>query len=92
MTHFHNVDHMNQEGARRFTEIVAELFNDMELSGPLRPAANLLKTVGIEEGAFVDLPVDAEFKTEPPPLPRPDRPFAKGRGSCSTSRPTRSVR
>lgn len=80
VNHFHNVDHMNGEGARRFTEIVAELFDDLELTGPRRPASNLLKSVGIAEGTYVPLPIDVSFKSELPPVPRPDRPYTKGRG------------
>lgn len=81
ITHFHNVDHMNNEGARRFTQIVAELFDDLGLTGKARPSADLLKTVGVDETQqFVELPLSVKFDRPPPALARADRPFAKGRG------------
>lgn len=79
-THFHNVDHMNPEGARRFTEIIAEMFEESGLNGHSRPSAELLKSTSLDNGVFKSLDLDVAFKDPPLKLPRPDRPFAKGRG------------
>jgi hypothetical protein len=78
VTHFQNPDHMNAEGARRFTEIVAELLVDVGGGGP--PSAELLKTVGLVDGRYASLPLDVAFRGPPPPLIRADRSFGKGRG------------
>lgn len=78
VTHFQNPDHMNAEGARRFTRIVTELLSDVGGGGP--PTAELLKTVGLVKGRYAALPLDVAFKEPPPPLSRVDRTFSKGRG------------
>lgn len=75
VTHFQNPDHMNAEGARRFTTIVNELLADV---GGTR-SAELLKTVGLVEGRYAHLPLAVRFKVPPPPVGKTDRAFSKGR-------------
>jgi hypothetical protein len=79
-THYQNVDHMNYEGARRFTEIFAEMLDDLGLVRRHRPSAELLKQISAANGAYEPLPLDVSFKSEPPAVPRADRPFVQGRG------------
>ena len=82
--HFHNQDHMNTEGARRFTIVVAQILREEgALAEPGRREPehiDFLRTFEVEDGRFV--PVDAEvtFKGDPPVIPRADRPYTKGRG------------
>jgi hypothetical protein len=81
VTHFENVDHMNAEGSRRFTEIVSELFQDLDVgTGERRAGADLLKSVAVVDSHYAALPLDLQFKDPPPDVPRADREWAKGRG------------
>jgi hypothetical protein len=79
-THFENIDHMNQEGGRRFTEIVAELIADLGVVRRPRPSAELLQSMTLVDSRLVEVPLDTEFKSAPPKVPRPDRQFVQGRG------------
>jgi hypothetical protein len=81
--HFHNLDHMNTEGARRFTETVSDLLLDVKAggygaAGPGR--VELLKNIRVEDGGFEHWPYQVAFKDDPPPVPRSARGFQAGRG------------
>ena len=82
--HFYNIDHMNNEGARRFTEALAQALNqiDTPLTSQSKKAQgkiiDLLTAVQIVDGTLVNQSVSATFlDPEPPPVPRADRPFRK---------------
>jgi hypothetical protein len=79
-SHYQNQDHMNNEGARRFTEIISELLQDLEMGGTSRPQVDLLKSVAFVDGQLTNLVLPVTFRGPPPELPRADRTFAKGRG------------
>lgn len=80
-SHFKNRDHMNPEGARRFTQMVAELLDDLRNQGGNRPAeADLLKSIGLVGGRFENLVPDIVYRGAPPEVPRPKREFYRGRG------------
>lgn len=79
-SHFQNQDHMNNEGARRFTEILSELMQDLSLLRPQRPRVDLLKSIALVEGKLTNLDLSVTFRNKPPELPRSDRIFIKGRG------------
>ncbi len=81
--HFHNQDHMNTEGARRFTIVVAQILKE---EGPLAEPGrrepehiDFLRAFEVEEGRLVPVRTEVTFKSEPPPLPRADRPYTRGR-------------
>jgi hypothetical protein len=82
--HFHNQDHMNVEGARRFTTIVAQILRE---SGALGAAVkdpehiDFLRTFEIDAtGKYVPVEPEIVYRDDPPPVPRADRPYSKGRG------------
>ena len=75
---------MNNEGARRFTEALAQALVqiDSPLSGQTKKGKgtmiDLLTAVQVIEGELVNQPVRATYlKPDPPPVPRADRPFRK---------------
>jgi hypothetical protein len=77
--HFYNIDHMNTEGARRFTESVAQLIRDIEGTQRYsrkmkrgRPQANTVELfAGIELVDDVLMPKlrPVEYQNEPKPVP-----------------------
>lgn len=75
--HFQNIDHMNPEGARRFTEAVSEVLNQIE---PPRTGrwnrrqpgeAELFTVLDFQHSKLTHREVVAEFRAAPPPLGRP---------------------
>jgi hypothetical protein len=75
--HFQNIDHMNPEGARRFTEAVAEVLNQIEPPQTGRwnrrqPGEAELFTVLDFQDSYLDhREVVAEFRAEPMGIGRP---------------------
>ena len=83
--HFVNLDHMNEQGARRFTEALAQLFRQEDWMGRRRGDARrrnaeieLFTSVLVEDGVLQNRPVRAAFKQDPAALPRPNRPVLQG--------------
>lgn len=72
--HFHNVDHMNPEGARRFTEAVAQILNQLEppkrLKGRLDHEAELFTVFELASAQLAHRELEPEFRDEPPPFGR----------------------
>lgn len=86
-THFHNVDHMNPEGARHYTEAVARVLWETPGLEAWRPRKgveiDLLRIVDVEEGvAFPHFP-DVDYKKPPLPVPLGKKPFQRGRKSLA---------
>jgi hypothetical protein len=77
-THFHNVDHMNDEGARAYTEALARVMRDLPGMERYRPRpgkeVDLLRFVDHVDGQVVAHDPPAEYQRDPLPLPRAARP------------------
>lgn len=75
--HFQNIDHMNPEGARRFTEAVAEVLNQIEPPKTGRwhrrePGdAELFTVLDFVDSKTVHRELNAEFREAPMALGRP---------------------
>jgi hypothetical protein len=86
--HFHNVDHMNPEGARRFTEVVAVLVRQIEAEHELRPnwkrrappvELELFNPFSLAANKLEHMPSGAEYTREPPDVPGSGRPYNQAR-------------
>ncbi len=83
--HFYNIDHMNGEGARRFTEALAQALRQIDAAttkGSEKSRGvviNLLTAVEVVNGKLVNKPVQAEYLTPPPRAvpPRNESAFKK---------------
>jgi hypothetical protein len=78
-THFHNVDHMNDEGAEAFTEALARVIWAVPSLRDFRPRSgfelDLLRFVDHVDGQLVAHEPDVAYHKPPPPLPRAARPM-----------------
>ena len=84
--HFYNVDHMNPEGARRFTEAVAQMIREIELTTPpkrrgrRRPyEMELFAAVQYENGQLTQYAPEVEYGSKPGNVPGAQRPFHRKR-------------
>ncbi len=78
--HFHNIDHMNPEGARRFTEVTAVAMADLGVwKRPGVPLLDLLRPIDFNDGALVYRDSIIEPRRDPPTVPRNVRPIELGR-------------
>jgi len=82
--HFYNIDHMNNEGARRFTEALAQALIQSDAPAVKQSRRHkgaqidLLTAVEVVDGKLVNKRVIAEYlSARPPPVPRADREFRK---------------
>ncbi len=77
-THFHNVDHMNDEGAKAYTEALARVIRDLPGMEAYRPRSghevDLLRFVDFFDGQVVAHEPPVTYSKGPPPLPRAARP------------------
>jgi len=77
-THFHNVDHMNDEGAKAYTEALARVMRDLPGMEKYRPRpgkeVDLLRFVDHVEGQVIAHEPAATYRKAAPPLPRAARP------------------
>ncbi len=75
---FHNVDHMNPAGARRFTEAVAQILNQIEppkkLKGRVEREAELFTAFDLAGSRVASREIRADFRDEPPAIQRPIEP------------------
>ena len=82
-THFHNVDHMNPEGARHYTEAVARVLWETPGLEQYRPRQgaeiDLMRMVDVQEGIARPHFPDATYRKPPPAVPKANRPFQRGR-------------
>jgi len=82
-THFHNVDHMNGEGARHYTEAVSRVLWELPKLADWRPwdgaEVDLLRFVEVTAGVATPRFPDAVYRKEPPAVPKGTKPFQRGR-------------
>ena len=82
-THFHNVDHMNAEGARAYTEAIAQVLYTLPGLESYRPRRgqelDALRFVDHRDGVVSAYEPDVEYRSEPAPLPRAQRPLIAAR-------------
>jgi hypothetical protein len=82
-THFHNVDHMNPEGARHYTEAIARVLWETPGLEQYRPRQgaelDLMRMVDVNEGIATPHFPDVTYRKGPPSVPRGERPFQRGR-------------
>jgi len=80
-THFHNVDHMNDEGAKAYTEALARVIWDLPGMSRYRPRKageiDLLRFVDFVDGKVVAHEPSVIYRKAAPPLPRAARPVQK---------------
>jgi len=84
-SHFMNLDHMNEEGARRFTEALAQLINEGDLldrraNDPSRRNVEVEGLTGVRlvEGVLQNEQPKVQFTAPPRAVPRAERPFLQG--------------
>lgn len=84
--HFYNVDHMNPEGARRFTEGIAQMIRDIELTTPTKRRGRrrpyekeLFSAVEFVDGKLAQSEPEVEYGGKPPAVPGAKRPFHRKR-------------
>lgn len=78
-SHFQNLDHMNEEGARRFTWVLTDALREAGVGAPPDPGLDLLRSFSLRDGVLVPREVTATFATPPPNVPGGRQPFARGR-------------
>lgn len=80
-SHFQNLDHMNDEGGRRFTWVLAEALRDQGLDRRPPPAGvDLLGSFVIERGVLTPRPPAVTFDPELPTVPGGRQEIRDGRG------------
>ena len=83
MTHFHNVDHMNPEGARFYTEAVARVLWEQPELVDYRPRrggeVDLLRFVEVNAGITTPRFPEVTYRRDAPAVPKGSEPFQRGR-------------
>ena len=82
-THFHNVDHMNGEGARHYTEMVARVLWTLPKLADFRPRKgaelDLLRFIDVNDGVATPRWPEVTYRKAPPGVPKGSKPFQRGR-------------
>ncbi len=79
-SHFQNLDHMNDEGARRFTWVLTDALRESGVGLPLPPGIDLLKSFVLEDGVLAPRPPRVGFAEPPPQVPGGRQEIRDGRG------------
>lgn len=80
-SHFQNLDHMNEEGGRRFTWIMADALREAGADPrPPVPGVDLLQSFVLVDGVLRPRPVPATFDRPPPNVPGANQEIGDGRG------------
>ncbi|MBX2798269.1 MAG: hypothetical protein KTR31_11385 [Myxococcales bacterium] len=80
--HFQNVDHMRPEGARRFTEVLADTLVEVDAweVAESEQAIDLLRPTEVVDNVLRNVEPSVTFRTPPPAVPRSHRKINRGPG------------
>lgn len=83
--HFYNLDHMNNEGANRFTALLADTVMELGLwrQNSRQPAVDLLRPTRVVDGFLTNVEPDVSFRSAAPRVPQASRSFQRGRGKTA---------
>jgi hypothetical protein len=80
-SHFQNLDHLNDEGARRFTWMLVDAMREVGADRrPPVPGVDLLRTVVLEDGVLRPRAPEVRFEGELPAVPGGMQEIRDGRG------------